>query len=305
VRVQDAAPPPTDLPTPTLEETRKLNKTVVQQATGALPGASIADAVRDSQRIGMQIMPALRAGDYKGAAAAFVQSTAAALGAIPEVHNLAGFAGIIAAYHGSPHLFDEFKSSAIGTGEGAQMYGHGLYFAEDPKVAGTYRQSVSAQHGVGKTIDGLPINDVARGSDEVAYIAELTRDAKSTDAAREMVAKRAENYLPVFDKLHGEGKLSYDPGAIYSVKLDVNHEDLLDWDKPLTAQPPGVRKAIETLGGDHAALTKDMFATGKVVMFDPSLIKIEAVNGQPAPAAAEKAADGMSILAHPEAWGAK
>jgi len=30
-------------------------------------------------------------------------------------------------YHGSPHKFDKFDSSKIGTGEGAQAYGNGLY----------------------------------------------------------------------------------------------------------------------------------------------------------------------------------
>ena len=39
------------------------------------------------------------------------------------------------AYHGSPHKFDKFKTEAIGTGEGAQAYGHGLYLAESPDVA--------------------------------------------------------------------------------------------------------------------------------------------------------------------------
>jgi len=41
-------------------------------------------------------------------------------------------------YHGSPHTFDKFDISKVGTGEGAQTYGHGLYFAENPKVAETY-----------------------------------------------------------------------------------------------------------------------------------------------------------------------
>src|SRR5258706_8248564 len=35
--------------------------------------------------------------------------------------------GPITAYHGSPHDFDRFDLSRIGTGEGAQAYGHGLY----------------------------------------------------------------------------------------------------------------------------------------------------------------------------------
>ena len=41
----------------------------------------------------------------------------------------------IRAYHGSPYDFDRFDMSKIGTGEGAQAYGHGLYFAENPAVA--------------------------------------------------------------------------------------------------------------------------------------------------------------------------
>src|SRR3954469_8152524 len=48
----------------------------------------------------------------------------------------------IRAYHGSPHDFDRFDSSKIGTGEGAQAYGHGLYFAENPETAGVYRDQV-------------------------------------------------------------------------------------------------------------------------------------------------------------------
>ena len=41
----------------------------------------------------------------------------------------------IRAFHGSPHDFDKFDVSKIGTGEGAQAYGHGLYFAENEGVA--------------------------------------------------------------------------------------------------------------------------------------------------------------------------
>src|SRR6185436_13273853 len=47
------------------------------------------------------------------------------------------------AYHGSPHDFDQFSLSKIGTGEGAQAYGHGLYFAENPATAGQYREKLA------------------------------------------------------------------------------------------------------------------------------------------------------------------
>ena len=46
------------------------------------------------------------------------------------------------AWHGSPHTFDKFSTSAIGTGEGAQAYGHGLYFAENEGVARGYRDAL-------------------------------------------------------------------------------------------------------------------------------------------------------------------
>ena len=49
-----------------------------------------------------------------------------------------GQAGAIV-YHGSPHSFDKFSASKIGTGEGSQAYGHGLYFADNKSVAQSYR----------------------------------------------------------------------------------------------------------------------------------------------------------------------
>jgi hypothetical protein len=41
-------------------------------------------------------------------------------------------------WHGSPHKFNQFDSAKIGTGEGNQSYGHGLYLAESPEVAKSY-----------------------------------------------------------------------------------------------------------------------------------------------------------------------
>ena len=49
----------------------------------------------------------------------------------------------IRAYHGSPHDFDKFSLEHIGKGEGAQAYGHGLYFAENEGVARSYRDALS------------------------------------------------------------------------------------------------------------------------------------------------------------------
>ena len=49
----------------------------------------------------------------------------------------------ILAYHGSPHHFDKFDASKIGSGEGAQAYGQGLYFAGAEPTAKWYRDKLS------------------------------------------------------------------------------------------------------------------------------------------------------------------
>ena len=68
--------------------------------------------------------------------------------------------GIIA-FHGSGADFDEFRLEMIGTGEGAQAYGYGLYFTDSEDIAKFYRDTV------GKRKQGMPTsipddpNDVA------------------------------------------------------------------------------------------------------------------------------------------------
>ena len=63
--------------------------------------------------------------------------------------------GIIA-FHGSGTDFDQFKLEKIGTGEGAQAFGYGLYFADSEDIANFYRQTV----GDGFSIDNLSIGEV-------------------------------------------------------------------------------------------------------------------------------------------------
>ena len=47
------------------------------------------------------------------------------------------------AWHGSPHDFDGFDIGAIGTGEGAQVHGWGLYFAQDRNVSQGYKDRLT------------------------------------------------------------------------------------------------------------------------------------------------------------------
>ena len=58
------------------------------------------------------------------------------------------------AWHGSPHDFAEFLLSAIGTGEGAQAHGWGLYFAKAKKTAASYRGRLSSKNELEIVYDG-------------------------------------------------------------------------------------------------------------------------------------------------------
>lgn len=79
-----------------------------------------------------------------------------------------GRGGPIRAYHGSPHNFDQFDASKIGTGEGAQAFGHGLYFAESEGTARHYRDKLAPAHEPELIVGGKPIDGGGiLGRDEV------------------------------------------------------------------------------------------------------------------------------------------
>jgi hypothetical protein len=157
--------------------------------------------------------------------------------------GLGGMAGVIRAYHGSPHTFDKFDMSKLGTGEGAQAYGHGLYFAENPEVAKSYITANASGGRPVATFDGVPLTEL---KDKPAALEWLDSygDVATTRAA---LKGRKDHVLKELDELIASGRLQ-EPGSHYTVDLDVNHEDLLDWDAPLSQQPEKVRKALEGLG---------------------------------------------------------
>lgn len=61
------------------------------------------------------------------------------------------------AWHGSPHVFDAFDLGAIGTGEGSQAHGWGLYFAKNREVSKGYQDALtknSRKELISLTVDG-------------------------------------------------------------------------------------------------------------------------------------------------------
>ena len=151
-------------------------------------------------------------------------------------------------YHGSPHKFDKFDSSKIGTGEGAQAYGHGLYLAEAPAVAKEYATKLSSA--------GLARNTLAQsGGDIDGAIAAASR---SVDNYRALLAnggggdpQRAKSMLNLAEKKLGDlhamkGGTLDEAGSLYKVDLpDDAIAKMLDWDKPLSQQPKAVQTAYK------------------------------------------------------------
>jgi len=181
----------------------------------------------------------------------------------------------ITAYHGSPHDFDRFSMEKIGTGEGAQAYGHGLYFAENEGVARGYRDALSRPYYAlddgSKAAEkyGADVIDIFERSggdpkdmrDTIARIRSIVQrnldDFGVSDASQLQpqfygdlssttieFANRADN----LEKLINSGDVRLvDPGSMYEVRINANPEDFLDWDKPLSEQPQKVREAVNDI----------------------------------------------------------
>lgn len=178
-------------------------------------------------------------------------------------------------WHGSPHKFDKFDAAHIGKGEGAQAYGHGLYFAENPSVARSYMRPGELQQTAKFTMDGRPLD---LSSQAAVFVRNALADAKG-DATKAMQWLDETASIPTFGRYAADiraakellprVKMDLPTGHFYKVDLpDDAIARMLDWDKPLSQQPEAVRKAMERSGlGKDAALTgKDVYR--KVAEFD-------------------------------------
>lgn len=141
----------------------------------------------------------------------------------------------IRAYHGSPHDFDKFDISKIGTGEGAQAYGRGLYFAENEGVAKSYRDALApksvsaAERFTPEGIAGTFVHN-AGGNERYAL-----RELEGFLAEYKQLGPTARlNYEQAVDRIKSG---NYPRGRMYEVNIKADPDQFLDWDKPLNQQP--------------------------------------------------------------------
>ena len=193
--------------------------------------------------------------------------------------------GIIA-FHGSGADFDEFRLEMIGTGEGAQAYGYGLYFTDSEDIAKFYRDSLargrssivyegSAVKNARET-DGLTdremildniatemaffdqkpenvikkkIKNLKQKIDDPVDISASAGDAEAQELA-DLIRQSAQRELEIYENLDPS---KFTRGKMYKVGLAPKPDELLDYDLPLSQQPKAVQKQIENLVGDLLA----------------------------------------------------
>lgn len=206
-------------------------------------------------------------------------------------------------YHGSPHKFGKFSMDKIGTGEGAQAYGHGLYFAENEGTGRFYQKELAKEKaifedptGVGHRAEsfrnrlrrvaeenGAHPSDAGLMADET-YLAML--DGDSFSAHRKFLENdsgESAEFIKAYNAVMDEAekfKLVTPPGQLYTVDIpDEAVDRMLDWDAPLRDQPRAVRDAINRVARDVESygldkITDDMRGVElKRVLQDPRAVQ--------------------------------
>lgn len=184
-------------------------------------------------------------------------------------------------YHGTPHTLPpternplgEFDASKIGTGEGAQAYGYGIYTAEARKTGERYRSQLAPERKASDLntkmrfvqIGEKPINPDTFDVDVSQELIDAAKSGKKEflDFANqkksrwEQLAKDesykfqpyAEEKVKAYDDLIKEAEKSgvkyTGAGNLYKIDLpDEMIPKMLDYDKPMSEQSSEVQKIL-------------------------------------------------------------
>jgi len=185
-------------------------------------------------------------------------------------------------FHGSPHKFTKFDPKKIGTGEGAQAYGHGLYVAENPAIARSYQEALSTgperflvdnQEVLSRNLKG-PGLDVS--DPKVAAVVYAAREGdKGARKYFKTQGSWGEKAIAELDALKGKTIKNELPGAFYKIDLpDEAIARMLDWDKPISEQASilkrispesmGLKYKLVDDGKKHAFVNADERIIGNI-----------------------------------------
>ena len=157
--------------------------------------------------------------------------------AMNEFTQMMPMVGALTAWHGTPHkILGKFDISKVGTGEGAQAYGHGMYFAENPNVAKEYQKIVQGPESTAQHyLQMYKTPEIAISALEGGITPNLTAEAKK-------------HSLDAINVLKSGKELK---GNLYKVDIpDEQIPNMLDWDKPFSKQTPEVQEALKKMGSD-------------------------------------------------------
>ncbi len=172
----------------------------------------------------------------------------------------------LTAYHGTPHPVagDRFSVRYVGKGEGAQVYGWGLYFAEEPEVAKNYK--AAGLNGI--LVDGKPLANhptmksltrrrgeewreaVGAALDILGMaadhgIAKIKPDAMRWAARARRGYMEDEGHLAAWEVLRDAKEITRPQGNLYQVDLLLTEDELLDWES--TVQRPAVERKLRAV----------------------------------------------------------
>ena len=183
------------------------------------------------------------------------------------------------AWHGTPHDFAEFLLSAIGTGEGAQAHGWGLYFAGERSTSEVYKERLSTKRTTihlgdnSYTLSGSGDAFLdSRSGEKVSSVSPLgfalgnllAENGNVSAAIRGLEPlskppfinnKRRREVVEEAIRLLQNNDVSYEStsgGKLYEAEIPDN-DVLLDEQKPFDAQPKFVREKLEVLASQRFA----------------------------------------------------
>jgi len=175
------------------------------------------------------------------------------------------------AFHGTPHKFDKFSLAAMGSGEGAQAYGWGLYFAGKKEIAEYYRDTLSEGENpewyediseIEKEAADFALSSAHTGSTWVSAKQQFIESYNLSEATMK-------DYSSAFDSL-AKADHPLKSGTLYQV--DIPEDDvLLDWDKPMSEQSPKVLRALRGVDSPKIKESLQSFemgsTTGRTIYF--------------------------------------
>jgi hypothetical protein len=164
-----------------------------------------------------------------------------ALGSVPDQPNYNNFLGNamgqVDVWHGSPHSFDRFSMDKIGTGEGHQAFGHGLYFTDQKDIAKHYAKTLSDWEGKTTDFKNLGPFDVFDTETGRSVGGGFHTKEEAKDWIKQYFPKSEHKILKI-----GIGKRPNVYKATLHKGKNPSEYTYLDWDKPLSQQPEKIQK---------------------------------------------------------------